>query len=211
MPKNEEEDKADKGKESKEGKEPKEGKGKKGKKEEKEAKPTVRQPKGPVKEDFKYMIRIADTDLEGFQTVEIALTKIKGIGRRTAIILTDKTGIPRNEKIGNLSDDQVNAIAQALTDMATYVPQWMVNRQGDYDSGENLHVISTDLVTYLRDDINRMKKIRCYRGVRHERGKKVRGQRTRSNGRKGLTLGVIRAKVAPAEAGDKSSKDKEKK
>jgi len=209
VPKDKEEDEADKGKE---GKEPKEGKGKKGKKEEKEAKPTIRAPKGPVKEDFKYMIRIADTDLDGYQSVEIALTKIKGIGRRTAIILTDRTGIPRNEKIGNLSDDQINTIAQALTDMATYVPQWMVNRQGDYDTGENLHVISTDLVTYLRDDINRMKKIRSYRGVRHERGKKVRGQRTRSNGRKGLTLGVIRAKVQPAEAGDnKGGKDKEKK
>ncbi len=195
MPKVEEEDKADKGKDAKEGK------GKKGKKEEKEAKPAVKQPKGPVKDDFKYMIRIADTDLDGYQTVEIALTKIKGIGRRTAIILIDKTGIPRNEKIGNLSDEQVNTIIQALTDIASYIPPWMVNRQQDYESGENMHIFSTDLVTFLRDDINRMKKIRCYRGVRHERGKKVRGQRTRSNGRKGLTLGVIRAKQAPAEAG----------
>ena len=195
MPKEQEEDKADKGKDAKEGK------GKKGKKEEKEAKPTVKQPKGPVKDDFKYMVRIADTDLDGYQTVEIALTKIVGIGRRTAIILTDKTGIPRTEKIGNLSDEQVNTIIQALTDLASNIPPWMVNRQLDYESGENMHVFSTDLASFFRDDINRMKKIRCYRGVRHERGKKVRGQRTRSNGRKGLTLGVIRTKQAPAEAG----------
>lgn len=199
VPKEEKEEEADKGKEAKEGK------GKKGKKEEKEAKPAIRVPKEPVKEDFKYIVRIADTDLDGYQTIEQALPKIKGIGRRTAIILVDRTGLPRNEKIGNLSDDQVNALAQALTELSTYVPAWMVNRQADFDTGENLHIFSTDLVTYFRDDINRMKKIRCYRGVRHEKGKKVRGQRTRSNGRKGLTLGVIRVKQAPAEAGDKSS------
>ena len=205
MPKEEkDEDQTDKGKDAKEGK------GKKGKKEEKEAKPTVRQPKGPVKDDFKYMIRIADTDLDGYQTLEIALTKIKGIGRRTAIILIDKTGLPRTEKIGNLSDENINTIAQALVDFPSYVPPWMVNRQQDYESGENMHVYSTDLATFFRDDINRLKKIRCYRGVRHERGKKVRGQRTRSNGRKGLTLGVIRQKQAPAEAGSGKAPDKGK-
>jgi small subunit ribosomal protein S13 len=195
VPKEEEEEKTDKGKDAKEGK------GKKGKKEEKEPKAAVRQPKEPVKDDFKYMIRIADTDLDGYMTLEIALMKIQGIGRRTAIILIDRTGLPRTEKIGNLSDEQINTISQALTDFASYVPPWMVNRQLDYESGENMHIFSTDLATFFRDDINRMKKIRCYRGVRHERGKKVRGQRTRSNGRKGLTLGVIRQKQAPAEAG----------
>jgi small subunit ribosomal protein S13 len=50
----------------------------------------------------------------------------------------------------------------------------------------------------LKDDINRLKMIRCYRGVRHESGHKVRGQRTRSNGRKGLTLGVSKNKNQPA-------------
>ena len=195
MPKEEEEKETDKGKDAKEGK------GKKAKKEEKEAKPTVRQPKQPVKDDFKYMIRIADTDLDGYMTLEIALMKIKGIGRRTAIILIDKTGLPRTEMIGNLSDEQINLIGQTLTEFPSFVPPWMVNRQLDYESGENMHIYSTDLATFFRDDINRMKKIRCYRGVRHERGKKVRGQRTRSNGRKGLTLGVIRQKQAPAEAG----------
>jgi small subunit ribosomal protein S13 len=191
LPKDEEEEKTDKGKDAKEGK------GKKGKKEEKKSEPTVRAPREPVKEDFKYIVRIADTDLDGYQSVELALCKIKGIGRRTAIILADRTGLPRGDMIGNLNDDQVNSISKALTEIASYIPTWMVNRQGDYDTGEDLHIYSTELVTYFRDDINRMKKIKCYRGVRHEKGKKVRGQRTRSNGRKGLTLGVIRTKLQP--------------
>ena len=207
MPKDEEEEKTDKGKDAKEGKE---GKGKKGKKEEKKSEPTVRAPREPVKEDFKYIVRVADTDLDGYQSVELALCKIKGIGRRTAIILADKTGLPRGDMIGNLNDDQVNSISKALTEIASYIPSWMVNRQGDYDTGEDLHIYSTELVTYFRDDINRMKKIKCYRGVRHEKGKKVRGQRTRSNGRKGLTLGVIRVKQQPGDtpAADKGGKEK---
>jgi len=55
-----------------------------------------------------------------------------------------------------------------------------------------------DLEIVLKDDLNRLKMIRCYRGVRHETGHKVRGQRTRSNGRKGLTLGVSKAKPQPS-------------
>ena len=46
------------------------------------------------------------------------------------------------------------------------------------------------------DDVNRMKKVKSYKGIRHSTGHKVRGQRTYSNGRKGLALGVSRRKVA---------------
>ena len=64
-----------------------------------------------------------------------------------------------------------------------------------------MHIVGVDLDISLKDDMNRMKMIRCYKGVRHEGGQKVRGQRTRSNGRTGLTLGVMRQKLqqqAPA-------------
>jgi len=71
-------------------------------------------------------------------------------------------------------------------------------------TGETHHYISGDLETSRRDDINRMKMIRSYRGVRHERGQKVRGQRTRSNGRTGMAAGVLK-KDAKAAAAAKAS------
>ena len=151
-------------------------------------------------EDFKYIVRIAETDLDGYKSVELALTKIRGVGRRTAIILADKVGISRDKRIGQLEDDQITALADALTDHSDSVPHWMVNRQSDVDTGADLHIFSSELMTFFRDDINRLKKIRCYRGIRHEKGKKVRGQRTRSNGRTGLTLGVMKAGKGGAQA-----------
>ncbi|HIH28194.1 MAG TPA: 30S ribosomal protein S13, partial [Thermoplasmata archaeon] len=72
----------------------------------------------------------------------------------------------------------------------------------------DIHLISTDVTSRLRDDINMMKMIRSYRGVRHEFGLKVRGQRTSSNGRKGLALGVSKRKEAPAAAGKKEESEK---
>jgi len=85
-----------------------------------------------------------------------------------------------------------------VTTYSEYAPNWAINRQADYETGEDQHIVSTDLDIVLKDDINRLKMIRCYRGVRHESGHKVRGQRTRSNGRKGLTLGVSKNKNQPA-------------
>jgi len=80
-----------------------------------------------------------------------------------------------------------------------------VNHPTDHVTGETHHFFGPDLETARRDDINQMKMIRSYRGVRHERGQKVRGQRTRSNGRTGMAAGVIKkdAKAAAAESKSK--------
>jgi small subunit ribosomal protein S13 len=58
------------------------------------------------------------------------------------------------------------------------------------ETGKDIHLIGPQIDMNLRDEINIMKKIRCYRGIRHERGLRVRGQRTRGNNREGLSLGV---------------------
>jgi small subunit ribosomal protein S13 len=89
----------------------------------------------------------------------------------------------------------------------------MLNHRRDYETGENMHFVSTDIDIRLRDEINIMKKIRSYRGVRHEAGLRVRGQRTKTHGRVGLALGVSRtaakAKAAAAKSSDKGEKKKE--
>ena len=67
-----------------------------------------------------------------------------------------------------------------------------MNRRKDCYTGKDLHLIGADIDLTKREDINRLKKIRAYRGIRHELGLPVRGQRTRANGRRGLALGVSR-------------------
>ena len=70
----------------------------------------------------------------------------------------------------------------------------MLNRRKDPVTGEDMHLSESDLTMGVRQDIEFLKKIRAYRGIRHELGLPVRGQRTRSSFRKGRTVGVQRKK-----------------
>ena len=166
-------------------------------KETKESKETKRSDKKPEAsddhaDDFKYIVRLANTDLDGDKQVIFALTGIKGVGMRIAEIITKDSGVERYVKIGNLPDADIEKLADAIEDLMDKTPGWLLNRRKDNWTGEDIHLIGPDIQTTLRDDINMLKKIRCYRGIRHEQGQKVRGQRTRSNGRTGLTVGVSR-------------------
>ncbi len=145
-------------------------------------------------DDFKYIVRIANTDMDGKYTVMAALDKIKGVGMRTGAIIADHAGVSRGLKIGTCTDEQVEALARSVEQIQTLIPTWMLNRQKDVETGEDIHFLGNDLDLKFRDDLNRLKKIRSYRGIRHETKQKVRGQRSKSNGRTGLTLGVTKKK-----------------
>jgi len=178
------------------------------------AAPAAKMPERPpdAKENFRYIIRLANTDLVGARRVAYALTKVHGIGIRVAETVTDLAGISRTERIGNLTDEQLVKIGEILGNLGELLPPWMVNRQHDLDSGVDVHLFASDVELRLRDDINRMKMIRCYRGIRHEQGQKVRGQRTRSNGRTGLTVGVVKkTAIAAAKAAEKEEGGKKEK
>lgn len=183
----------------------------KGGKEPKEAKEKA-QP-APVKrkdlpDNFKFIVRMVNTDINGEISVLLGLAKINGVGLRQAQTITKLTGINPNSLLGSLEDQQIAVLEEKVMSIVELVPGWMVNRQNDWESGDDMHLVGVDVETFRRDDINRMKMIRCYKGIRHERGQKVRGQRTKSNGRTGLQVGVIRQKLAPAQAGEKPAEKK---
>ncbi len=145
--------------------------------------------------DFKYIVRIADTDLDGNKPVIYAIQGIKGIGYRTAEGIVKLMDVNPHEKLGNLSENEIEKIRKLIEEqLEDILPSWMMNHRRDFYTGEDRHILSTELDLQKQDDINRLKRIRCYRGIRHERGLSVRGQRTRSNGRRGLALGVTRKK-----------------
>ena len=147
--------------------------------------------------DFKYIIRISNTDVNGEKSIVYGLTSIKGIGIHMANLIASQAEIDKKVLIGNLTDSQIQKIQEIINNVNKTAPNWMLNHRKDYETGQNLHFVSTDIDIRLRDEINIMKKIRSYRGVRHELGLSVRGQRTGSNGRKGLALGVSKRKVEP--------------
>lgn len=148
-----------------------------------------------VKDDFRYIVRIANTDIDGEKTIERGLTSIKGIGMHMSTLVIDSSGLDRNLKMGNLTDKQIEKIQESLENILKTAPNWMLNHQKDTEIGDNIHYIGSEIEMKLRDEINIMKKIRSYKGIRHERGLTVRGQRTRANNRKGLTLGVSKKGV----------------
>jgi small subunit ribosomal protein S13 len=150
-------------------------------------------------EDFRYIVRVENTDLDGHQPVVVALTGIKGIGERIAGVVTDHVDAPRTQKIGNLDEEEIDSIQETISSIDELLPGWMVNRRKDIRSGENHHLLHSNLDDKHREDLNRLKKIQSYRGVRHEQGKKVRGQRTKSNGRSGMAMGVEKAEIQASE------------
>ena len=146
--------------------------------------------------DFKYIIRIANSDVSGEERLGFALTSIRGIGPRISNAIIQKLKLNPEELAGNLTDKNVDEIENAVQNINEFVPSWLLNRQKDYDTGENIHPVSVDLKMVHDDDLNRMKKVKSYKGIRHASGHKVRGQRTYSNGRRGLALGVSKRKGA---------------
>jgi small subunit ribosomal protein S13 len=183
----------------------KEGKGKAGGKAKAAKGPAESPKKGkpiPDNPNFRYIVRFAGVDLDGRRSSVLALSEVRGIGPRIAETTVRLAGINPSEMIGNLPEATVDGLEELVHELPSKVPAWMVNHKTDRTTGETTHLIGGDLETGVRDDTNQMKMIRSYKGVRHERGQKVRGQRTRSNGRTGMAAGVLKkeAKAAAAAA-----------
>ncbi|WP_423745169.1 30S ribosomal protein S13 (plasmid) [Haladaptatus sp. SPP-AMP-3] len=141
-------------------------------------------------DDLRYFVRIGQTDLDGTKTVERSLSEMNGIGRRTARIVAEEADVDRNATFGRLDDDDIERVVEAVENYADEVPAWLTNHRKEYFSGETTHETGNDLSMSRRRDLNRMQMIDSYKGVRHKRGQKVRGQRTKSTGRTEGTIGV---------------------
>ncbi len=148
--------------------------------------------------DFKYIIRIANSDVSGEERIGNALTSIRGVGPRISNAIIQKLGLDPSKMAGKLDDKNIADIENMIINLNEHIPDWLLNRQKDYDTGEDIHSVSVELKMTNDEDLNRMKKVKSYRGIRHASGHKVRGQRTYSNGRKGLALGVSRKKGTQA-------------
>lgn len=154
-----------------------------------------------MSEQFKYIVRIFSQDVDGTMKAPYAIAMVKGIGYNTARGILYKLGIDWHRRLGELSDSELKKIEEAFKDHKMLdLPQWMYDRRKDFETGLDLHLISSDLLFYVRNDIEREKKIKSWRGVRHSLGLKVRGQRTRTTGRTGMTIGVKRSKAAQIQA-----------
>ncbi|NLZ38992.1 MAG: 30S ribosomal protein S13 [Firmicutes bacterium] len=123
------------------------------------------------------MARIAGVDLPRDKRIEIALTYIYGIGRKTARDILNQTAINMDTRVRDLTEDEVNRLREYI---------------------DKNYKVEGDLRREVAMNIKRLMEIGCYRGIRHRKGLPVRGQTTKNNARtrKGpkRTVGVRRKK-----------------
>ncbi len=146
------------------------------------------------------IVRIAGRDINGKYTIEGALRQIKGISHNMAsamAMLAEKQyGITRSTTIGSLEEKKLDELETVIKEPGKFgVPNYMLNRRKDSDTGVDVHFVGTDLLVKTRQDIDSTIKLQSWIGFRRQYGQKVRGQRTRSTGRTGETVGVTKKRI----------------
>ena len=145
--------------------------------------------------EFRYIVRIADTDLRGSESLECELTKIKGISSNLSKAVLKAVKLSAMQ-VGYLKDAEAQQIEAVLADPEAFgLPSWLLNRRKDLESGKNRHLIGADLTLQTSADIDLMRESRSWKGTRHSLGLKVRGQRTKTTARSGRVVSVRRSSL----------------
>ncbi|MEM2963577.1 MAG: 30S ribosomal protein S13 [Candidatus Anstonellales archaeon] len=167
------------------------------KKAEEKGKPSPQKTQTQKKKEPTTIVRIAGKDLRGDLPLPRAISSIRGIGLQLADIISNslsrELSIDISKPIGALSEEQIKTIEEKLQDLPSLkIPSYLYNRQKDRASGKDMHLIGNELAFATKQDINYQIDLYTWVGYRHFYGQKVRGQRTRTTGRSGMTVGVIR-------------------
>lgn len=158
--------------------------------------------------DYKHILRIAGKDIAGSKKVIVALSEVRGIGYNFAQVVLQSLNINPNIRVGFLTDSELTEIETAIRNPSKVgMPGWYMNRRKDMDTGSDQHLITSDLAFAISNDIEREKSVMSWRGYRHMFGLRVRGQCTRTTGRRGGAVGVkkIVGKPMPGPASPSSS------
>ena len=130
----------------------------------------------------KSIIRIKGTDIVSDKMIGIGLTAIAGVDYNLSRAVLHVAKMDHTIVVDSLSEKDIEKLEDIIDNPIKFgIPTWYVNRRNDYVSGENMHLTGSDIRLTLRDDVNRLRKIRAYKGIRHELGLPVRGQRTKSS------------------------------
>ncbi|MGI0141959.1 MAG: 30S ribosomal protein S13 [Candidatus Micrarchaeales archaeon] len=177
-----------------------------------ENKQQARKPQQAVEQSI---VRIAGKDINGAFPIPKALNQVKGIGLNMAhaiAMMAERTfNIKTTTEIGSLSDQDIEKLETIIKNPEKHkIPIFMLNRQREPETNQNMHLVGSDLIVKQRQEIEAEIRKQSWRGYRHQYKQKVRGQRTRSTGRTGETIGVMKKSAAAAAAPAKPADDKKK-
>ena len=155
--------------------------------------------------EYRHILRIAGKDIEGSKKIIIALSQIKGLGYNLSQVVLQSLNINSNMRIGFLTEKEVSDIESAIKNPSLIgIPNWYLNRRKDSDTGTDKHLLTSDLDLTISNDIEREKTVYSWRGYRHMFGLRVRGQCTRTTGRKGGAVGVKKVVMRPSAGGSEA-------
>lgn len=98
-------------------------------------------------------------------------------------------------RAGEITSEELERIVTIINNPTQYkIPTWFLNRQRDIVDGKDTQILANNMDSKLREDLERLKKIRAHRGLRHYWGLRVRGQHSKTTGRRGRTVGVSKKK-----------------
>lgn len=145
---------------------------------------------------MKQIVRIINADIPGNKQIYYALTQVTGISYSFSNAVCSVMNLEKTKKIGDLSDAEIKKIQDIIKNPQKYnIPSFLYNRRKDILTGEDKHLITSDLKLQKELDIKRLKRIKSYRGIRHALGLPSRGQRTKAHFRKGKAVGVTKKKT----------------
>ncbi|MEK6954283.1 MAG: 30S ribosomal protein S13 [Candidatus Micrarchaeota archaeon] len=171
--------------------------------------------------NFRGIVRVVGKDLDGHFNIYKALLRVKGIGatlaRTLEKVIIREMKITKSTRVGDLTEEQIEKIDEIAKNPSAHgIKSFLLNRQKDRETGKNLHLLMNDLIFAQRQDIQIEKDTKTYKGWRMTLGQRVRGQHSRTTGRSGFTVGVMKKaikdqKAAAATSAQDKSKPSEKK
>ena len=132
------------------------------------------------KKELRLLVRMGEATLDGKKPIYQELRKVKGVSFMLSNAVLHKLEIDKAAITGELSDDIIDKLERTLK-QPEGIPKWLLNRQADPESGEDKHLIASDLNYVKENDIKRLRRIKTYRGLRHAAKLPLRGQRTKSH------------------------------
>lgn len=120
--------------------------------------------------DFQGLLRVLNTNVQGSRKVMYALCQIRGIGRRFANLICKKAEVDLNKRAGELTEEELEALKLIIAQPLQFnIPNWFLNNQKDHKDGKYTQLVSNQLDTKLRDNLERMKKIRSVEAIAERR------------------------------------------
>ncbi|MBR9682036.1 MAG: 30S ribosomal protein S13 [Candidatus Altiarchaeota archaeon] len=152
--------------------------------------------KNQKKVEMRHLVRIASSEIKGELPTKLALTHIKGIGDVMADAVMKVLNLEPTHTFGMLDDAEIERIEKCVLDPRGHgIPLHLLNARKNTITGTDTHFVGPELIIHKKQVLDKMKKTKSYKGMRHAYGLKVRGQKTKSTGRRGKAMGVSRKKI----------------